>query len=122
HAEAEAFELPALKSHLFDSERTPLLNKVVFPNHVLLRVIRLMSLTRKAGGRRRRGRVSYAQLGINQLGAVYEALLSFRGFFASEDLYEVKRAGTNADALETGYFVNAEALADYEDDEKVYDI
>src|SRR5690606_2819207 len=23
HAEAEAFELPALKSHLFDSERTP---------------------------------------------------------------------------------------------------
>ena len=39
---------------------------------------------------RRRGRISYGTLGINQLGAVYEALLSFRGFFAEEDLYEVR--------------------------------
>jgi len=121
NAEAEAFELPALKSHLFDPARTSTLNSVVFPNVVLLRVIKLMSLTRQGTGRRRRGRVSYAQLGINQLGAVYEALLSFRGFFATEDLYEVKKAGESPNELETGYFVNADALADYEDDEKVYD-
>ena len=36
------------------------------------------------------GRVSYQLLSINQLGAVYEALLSYRGFFATEDLYEVQ--------------------------------
>jgi hypothetical protein len=36
------------------------------------------------------GRVSYQLLSINQLGAVYEALLSYRGFFAAEDLYEVQ--------------------------------
>lgn len=41
---------------------------------------------------RRSGRVSYQLLSINQLGAVYEALLSYRGFFADEDLYEVKPA------------------------------
>ena len=52
-------------------------------------------LLAEAKGRGKAGRISYAQLGINQLGAVYEALLSFRGFFAEEDLYEVKPAGKN---------------------------
>jgi len=102
------------------------LNTVVLPNHVLQRVIALMSLprpggTRGKGGRKRRGRISYAQLGINQLGAVYEALLSFRGFFATEDLYEVTKAGATPNPLETGYFVNADALEQYTDDEKVFD-
>lgn len=118
----DAFALQPLKSHLFDSGRTPLLKKVVFPNHVLQRVIQLMSLSRPAKGKRRRGRISYAQLGINQLGAVYEALLSYRGFFAQDDLYEVKKADTEPDALDTGYFVTAEALADYDESERVYDL
>ena len=117
----DAFQMAPLKSHLFDLDRTPLLNKVVFPNHILQRIIQLMSLSRPAKGKRRRGRISYAQLGINQLGAVYEALLSYRGFFAQDNLYEVKKAGTDPDALETGYFVTAEALAEYDDEEKVYD-
>ena len=43
-----------------------------------------------AFGGKRKGRVSYQLLSINQLGAVYEALLSYRGFFAAEDLYEVR--------------------------------
>jgi len=116
---AEVFELKPLKSHLFDPKRTPMLERVVFPNHVLQRVIRLMSLTRPAR-RRRRGRVSYAQLGINQLGAVYEALLSFRGFFATEELFEVKKKGDTPNDLETGYFVNARALERYDEDEKVF--
>src|SRR5690606_41214657 len=57
-------------------------------NEVLLEVIRSMSLSAPQGkGKfKRRGRISYATLGINQLGAVYEALLSFRGFFAEETL------------------------------------
>lgn len=116
----DAFALQPLKSHLFDARRTRLLARVVFPNHLLQQVIQLMSLTRPGKGRQRRGRISYAQLGINQLGAVYEALLSYRGFFAREDLYEVKKAGTEPSALETGYFVNARALEDYSDDERVY--
>ena len=40
-------------------------------------------------------RISYAELGINQLGAVYEGLLSYSGFFAQERLYEVKPAGAS---------------------------
>lgn len=116
----DAFRMQALKSHLFDPERTRNLNRVVFPNHLLQQIIQLMSLSRVAQGRRRRGRISYAQLGINQLGAVYEALLSYRGFFAREDLYEVKPGDANWDPLGTGFFVTAEAIAEYKDEEKVY--
>ena len=119
--EVAAFEMPALKSHLFDPDRTSTLNRVTFPNHLLQRVIQLMSLTRPGKGRRRRGRVSYAQLGINQLGAVYESLLSFRGFFATVDLYEVKKADEPVDELGTGYFVTAEQLSEFKDSEKVFD-
>lgn len=82
------FLLPPLQGHLFDPAKTPILNSVRLRNRVLQRVIRLMSLTREGAGRR--GRISYGTLGINQLGAVYEALLSFRGFFAEEELYEVR--------------------------------
>ena len=82
----EAFALAPLDSKLFDPAATPMLNEVHFPNHVWQQVVRLMSLS----SGKRKGRVSYQLLSINQLGAVYEALLSYRGFFASEDLYEVK--------------------------------
>ena len=40
-----------------------------------------------------RGFISYAELGINQLGAVYEGLMSYTGFFAETDLYEVAKDG-----------------------------
>ena len=40
--------------------------------------------------------MSYQLLSINQLGAVYEALLAYRGFFAMEDLYEVQPAAKKA--------------------------
>ena len=116
----DAFEMRPLRCHLFDPARTELLDRVVFPNHLLQKVIQLMSLSKPARGRGRRGRISYAQLGINQLGAVYEALLSYRGFFAQEDLYEVKKADANYDELDTGFFVNAQALEAYTDAEKVY--
>jgi type I restriction-modification system DNA methylase subunit len=119
----DGFEIPALDSHLFDPKRTEYLNKVKFSNQTLQTVIRLMSLTRETSGRgkKRRGRVSYAQLGINQLGAVYEALLSYRGFFAREDLYEVKKAKENYDELHEGYFVTASEIDGYDDKEKVYE-
>ncbi|MFH1621630.1 MAG: N-6 DNA methylase [Candidatus Omnitrophota bacterium] len=115
----DIFEIPALKTHLFDPERTPILNKVKFRNIILQRVIELMSLSRQGGRNSRRGRISYAQLGINQLGAVYEALLSYQGFFAQTDLYEVKKADEPYDKLKNAYFVKAEDLEKYTDEEKV---
>ncbi len=117
--DAEAFSITPLKSHLFDPASTPTLNRVRFRNEVLQKIIRLMSLSRPARGRTRRGRISYAQLGINQLGAVYEALLSYQGFFAPHDLYEVKKAGSNPDDLESACFVPESELGQYTEQERV---
>jgi hypothetical protein len=122
HKIHNTFVIESLDSHLFNPKFTPYLSKVKFTNQTLQQIICLMSLTRETSGRgrRRRGRVSYAQLGINQLGAVYEALLSYRGFFASTDLYEVKKASEDYNELETGYFVTAEEIETYKEGEKVY--
>ena len=96
------FRMTGLHSSLFNEKSTPLLSSVKFRNAVLQEIIQSLSLSKEGGsgkkGKRgkknqQRGRISYAQLGINQLGAVYEGLLSYSGFFAQETLYEVKPAG-----------------------------
>ena len=120
------FRIKSLDSALFRKGATPLLDGVKLRNETLQRVLRLMSLTRPAKGRRRRGRISYAQLGINQLGAVYEALLSYRGFFAENDLYEVKRPSKTKkseapDELATAWFVPLSELHKYSEEERVFE-
>lgn len=117
----EAFALAPLDSRLFDPAATPLLNRLRLPNWLWQQVIAKMSLTRVKGRGRRRGRVSYQLLSINQLGAVYEALLSYRGFFAKEDLFEVKPEGTSTDLMGSAWFVPESRLAEYKDGERVYD-
>ena len=114
------FTIAPLRSRLFDPEQTPLLHSVKFRNVVLQRVIRLMSLS-NPDTKGATERISYASLGINQLGAVYEALLSYSGFFAREDLYEVKKAGETHDTLDVAYFVPEDELPEYEEDEIVLD-
>lgn len=114
------FVIPPLKAHIFDPEYTPMLVNAKIRNSVMLRIIDLMSLTKSTGKKgSRRGRISYANLGINQMGAVYEALLSYRGFIAEQDLYEVKKAGDSFNELDVGYFVTSEELDQYTEDERV---
>lgn len=114
------FLIAPLKAHIFDPEYTKLINAAKLRNSCMLRIIDLMSLTRASGKRNsRRGRISYANLGINQMGAVYEALLSYRGFIAQQDLYEVKRAGVDFNELDVGYFVSESDLAQYTEEERV---
>lgn len=114
------FIIPPLKAHIFDPEYTPMLVNAKIRNRVMLRIIDLMSLTKSTGKRgSRRGRISYANLGINQMGAVYEALLSYRGFIAEQDLYEVKKAGEKFNELDVGYFVTAQELDQYTEEERV---
>lgn len=118
----DCFAIPPLKAHIFDPEYTKMISKAKIRNQVMLRIVKLMSLTRERGGRNsRRGRISYANLGINQMGAVYEALLSYRGFIAEKELYEVKKAGDKFNILEVGYFVGVDELSQYSEDERVYE-
>lgn len=93
---ATGLRLPAVKVSLLDPESTPLLNGLRLRNEAIQKVIRLLSL-RSTG--KSTGRISYAKLGIGQLGAVYETLISFTGVVAKTDLIELKpRKGRSADA------------------------
>lgn len=117
----DMFLIAPLKAHIFDPEYTSMITAAKLRNSCMLRIIDLMSLTKSTGRRNsRRGRISYANLGINQMGAVYEALLSYRGFIAEHDLYEVKRAGDTFNELDVGYFVSESELDQYTEDERVY--
>lgn len=81
-------------------------------NETLHRVLRLLMLTR--GKKRERGGfISYAQLGINQLGAVYEGLMSYSGFVAGEELYEVAKHG---DPKDGSWLVPATKADEYPDE------
>ena len=116
----DMFLIAPLKAHIFDPEYTKMITAAKLRNSCMLRIIELMSLTKSTGRKNsRRGRISYANLGINQMGAVYEALLSYRGFIAEHDLYEVKRAGDSFNELDVGYFVSESELDQYTEDERV---
>jgi hypothetical protein len=122
-SDVHVFRMKPLQGEVFNPASTPLLRgEKVFRNAVLLRVLELLSLSRPESGRSR-GRISYRELGINQLGAVYEGLLSYTGFFVKEKdgLFEVKKAGEPADPLQQAYFVRAADLPQYETEEIVYD-
>lgn len=83
-----------LRADLFDPKRTRHLNDVKLSNEALQDVLtRLLLSSEKRGSQR--GFVSYANLGINQLGAVYEGLMSYSGFIAERDLHEVAPDGNS---------------------------
>ena len=84
----KSFKIRHIDSPLFDNKKLNHLGEVKFRNYVWQDVICQLSLSKKQRGKSR-GRISYANLGINQLGSVYESLLAYRGFYAEEDYIEV---------------------------------
>ncbi|GGT54106.1 hypothetical protein GCM10010256_08720 [Streptomyces coeruleorubidus] len=87
-------------------------------NATLYKVLRLLMITRGKKGERG-GFISYAQLGINQLGAVYEGLMSYNGFIAAdnEDLYEVAKGG---DPKDGSWLIPKSKIDDYPSNVFVY--
>jgi len=86
----KSFRIRRIDSPLFDNEKLHHLKNVKFRNFVWQEIIQQLSLSRKQKGRAR-GRISYANLGVNQLGSVYESLLAYRGFYAEQDYIEVHK-------------------------------
>ena len=106
-------QFPGLDAELFSPESTKLINEVPLRNEALQQVLRKLML---APGKRRNdaaGFISYAQLGINQLGAVYEGLMAYTGFYAHTDLYEVAKGGDPTDGT---WMLPVEDADEYPDD------
>ncbi|PDP84550.1 restriction endonuclease [Glycomyces fuscus] len=129
-SEGDGLRFEPLRADLFDPERTRLIGtRLPHPdddpdeptmepldtrlrNEALHQVLRKLMISR--GNRRGRGGfISYAQLGINQLGAVYEGLMSYTGFIAKEELYE---AAKNGDPSGGSWMVPHSRVEDYSDD------
>lgn len=85
----------ALRADLFSPKATMLIDEVGLGNACLQKVLGRLLLSKKQRGRDR-GFVSYAQLGINQLGAVYEGLMSYTGSIARDYMVEVAKDGDPA--------------------------
>lgn len=81
-----------LDADLFKTDATSLIDTVQLSNEALTKVLENLFLSKESAGKDR-GFISYATLGVTELGQVYEGLMSFHGFIAQEDLYEVAPKG-----------------------------
>lgn len=90
--DARGLSFPGLGSALFAETACPLLERSRITDHTLQRVLAHLCFTRERTGTARQT-LSYATLGINQLGAVYEGLMAYKGFLATEELYELDNDG-----------------------------
>lgn len=107
-----------LRADLFEPGRAELIDSVNLRNATLQQVLALLLLSKPSRGKNsQRGYVSYAQLGINQLGAVYEGLMAYSGFIASEDLVELAKDG---DPDKGSWMVPAAQAADYDEKHLVF--
>ncbi|GGK65726.1 hypothetical protein Ppa06_21940 [Planomonospora parontospora subsp. parontospora] len=124
-SEGEGLRFEPLRSDLFEPEAIKLIGRDAISlddddpdaprvdtrlrNGTLHTVLRKLMLT-KGRRKERGGFISYAQLGINQLGAVYEGLMSYTGFIATEELYEVAKGG---DPKDGSWMIPASKVGDY---------
>lgn len=91
----EGLQFNPLRADLFSPRATAFIDAVCLGNAALQKVLGHLLLSKEKRGRDR-GFISYAELGINQLGAVYEGLMSYTGFFADADLHEVAKGGDSS--------------------------
>ncbi|MEV4419506.1 hypothetical protein AB0L40_05945 [Patulibacter sp. NPDC049589] len=103
---------PGLRSSLFGTEACPLIDRTQLRDETLQEVIANLCFTRERTGAPRRP-VSYSTLGINQLGAVYEGLMAYSGFLATEPLYELDKDG---DPDNGSWVIPVDRAAEFADD------
>ncbi|MDO4929454.1 MAG: class I SAM-dependent DNA methyltransferase, partial [Corynebacterium sp.] len=84
-----------VEADIFLPESTSLITEVKLSNKALAQILNKLLLTEKQKGKDR-GFISYASLGVTELGQVYEGLMSYKGFIAEEELYELAPGGDSS--------------------------
>ena len=107
----KSFSVRKIDSPLFDNRRLHHLKDVKIRNIEWQKIIRALSLSNRD---KQVGRISYANLGVNQLGSVYESLLAYRGFYAEQDYIEVHKVGKPEEGT---FLVPYSRMDDFESDE-----
>ncbi|MFI2631743.1 hypothetical protein ACH5A2_15255 [Streptomyces collinus] len=137
-SEQRGLRFEALRSELFDPKAITLIGRRVLDprwdedgdedprwldlrlrNEALHQVLRLLTMKEAGQKGRQGGFISYRNLGINQLGAVYEGLMSYTGIIAEEELAEVAKPGAKkgdkqyGDPEKGSWLIPADRLANY---------
>ena len=112
----QSFRVRHIDSPMFDDRKLHHLGNVKYRNEKWQQIICALSLSKKKQGKGR-GRISYANLGVNQLGSVYESLLAYRGFYAEEDYIEVHKAGHPEDGT---FLVPYSRMDDFKENEVLH--
>lgn len=113
--ENKSFSVRKIDSPLFDNRRLHHLKDIKIRNIEWQKIIRALSLSNRD---KQVGRISYANLGVNQLGSVYESLLAYRGFYAEQDYIEVHKVGKPEEGT---FLVPYSRMDDFEADEILCD-
>lgn len=114
--DAFGFAFPKLGTQLFDPAYTDLVTATKLPDYVMQKVLYALSLARTGTGNNARTyRVHYGSLSINQLGAVYEGLLSLKPEILAQDSYLLAKSKKD---LACGFVPKNQKVADkqYEKD------
>ena len=109
--EQEGLVFNSLRADLFLPKATALIDETGLGNAALQRVLRHLLLSKEARGKDR-GFISYAELGINQLGAVYEGLMSYTGFFAETTCTRSPRTATRPRGPGSSRSTRADGIAE----------
>ncbi|KIZ14605.1 hypothetical protein [Streptomyces natalensis] len=143
-SELRGLRFEPLRSELFDPKAITLIGRRVLDprwdedgdepprwldlrlrNEALHQVLRLLTMKEAGQKGRQGGFISYRNLGINQLGAVYEGLMSYTGRIAKDELAEVAKPGAKkgdkqyGDPEKGSWLIPAERLKNYQDNTHV---
>lgn len=89
--------LPPYNGGLFDQEKTPLLNKIRLGDSIIADIIDALSFEHTKGDRRY---INYRDLGVQQLGSIYERLLEYEivydgnGIIVRPNIFARKKTGS----------------------------
>lgn len=79
------FSIDAFNGQLFDPRRTALIDRCRIPDRAMHAAMAELSLSRPKRRSERRERFSYAELGVDQLGSIYEGLLVYEPALVAEE-------------------------------------
>lgn len=79
---SKELDVPAYNGMLFDDKLTPHLNSMECSNRDLINVIRYITLTNINGVLQR---ISYTDLGVDELGSIYESLLEYTPYITTKE-------------------------------------
>jgi hypothetical protein len=83
-------KIPMYDGALFDHSRTGLIESLIWRDETIASVLQRLTMIRSEGGF---VHLSYRELDVEQLGAIYENLLEQKPYLAAETMYEVSLDG-----------------------------